>query len=157
MAAILRKVIEIGATVVIVLGLVAILFIGLNKSRDFSDVAFNKMDAMSVMAEEYDYTRYDGTTVSGGDVVSALKYFAGQVNNPICVTVNNGVTTKAYIYTDSSLSTPSTESIGNTSKKRMRDYYISPSTYYEGTVVRDAQGVIVEIDFVPSSTQAVNP
>lgn len=128
----LRKFLEIAGIVVITLGLISILFIGLNKATGFADKMFAKMDAMSVTVDESDFTKYDGTLVSGADVIAAIKYFQNGME-PICIEVMG----KTYIYTDETLQTPSDENINNASRKGAEGY-INPNAKFLGEVSRDA-------------------
>ena len=64
------------------------------------------------------------------------------------VTVENGRTTRTYIYTDDSFQTRSDLSVTNAQTKNS-EYYINPNAKYLGSVTRDEAtgGTITELKF----------
>ncbi len=110
----------------------------------------DKITSLSTTLEEEDVAQYDGLTLSGTQVISALKQLAGQ---PVCITVSNGHTTTAYNYTDTTLQTVSTaQTAAVENKANLSTVYINPSSVYVGSVVRDSaggvKGAIVGLNFV---------
>lgn len=142
-----RHFLEIAAIVVVCLSVIGIIFTSLGKTTVFTDKAGAKMDSMITVMDESDYVNFDGTIVSGSDVIAAIKKFQ---NDEICITVT-ARGTYSYVYTDTSLSTPSTENISNTSKKS-DDHFINPNGKFLGAVVRADDGSIVGITFTIQTT-----
>lgn len=128
----LRDFLKIAGIAVVTLGLLSLLFIGLNKATGFTDKVFAKMDTMSVTVEESEYTKYEGTIVSGSEVIAAIKYFQNGMD-PICIEAMG----KTYVYTDETLQTPSTENVANASRKGA-DGYINPNAKFLGELTRDS-------------------
>lgn len=134
MPAIVRKFLELAATIVLILALIALVFLVYNKATNIADKGTKKMDNMEIQLDESDYTKYDGAIVSGSDVIAAIKYF--QNSDPICITVvARG--TYSYLYTDTSLQTESTENIAYATQ-RNDDHYINPNGKFLGEVIRDS-------------------
>lgn len=134
----LRSFINIAAIVVVTLGVVALVFTGLNYATGFANGVFDKMDTMSTNLSEDDYTKYDGAIVTGSDVIAAIKYFEG--GDPLCITVATNGGNVVFGYTDSSLQTEVTGSsalLANCQRKGSTTY-INPSAKYQGAVERNA-------------------
>lgn len=139
-----RDTITIIGAAVAALVLVSVLLALVYRARAFSEVTGDKVNNMTVAAEESDYTKYDGAIVTGSDVVSAIKYFEGM--GEVCITVTTSKGTHSYIYTGPDLQTKSDISVSNT-RKKTSEYYINPSSKFLGSVVRDADGTITNIVF----------
>ena len=96
----------------------------------------DKLSGLASTMEEEDVAKYDGAVVSGTEVISAIKQLQ---NQDLCITVNNGHTTTAYIYTDTTLQSKSTATLADAQKKNnVSTVYINPSSKYLGTIVRDS-------------------
>ena len=137
------------SNVVIALLIVGAIFTTWAIASRFLQKGGDKIASLATTMEEEDVAKYDGATVSGTEVVSAIKQLQNQA---ICITVNNGHTTTAYIYTDTSLTTQSTASIGDAQKKsNLSTVYINPSSNYVGKMIRDTaggtNGAIVGLEF----------
>lgn len=144
MPAIVRKGLELVAIVALIMGLISIAFLAFNKAENVSSKGMKKMDTIETQLDESDFTKYDGAIVSGSDVVAAVKYFLN--GEPICITVV-ARNTYSYCYTDTSLTTPSTESI-SMAMQRDNDHYINPNGKFLGEVIRDpSDNSIVGITF----------
>ena len=120
----------------------------------FFDKAGNRMSEKSTTMDESQYLEYDGAIVSGTQVLSFIKAHS---NAEICVKVNNGHTTTAYIYDDENLATKN--SIGTVAqaqnKANLSTVYINPNSKYLGKIVRDnvdtKNGTIVAVEFTVQS------
>lgn len=129
------KALMIAASTVITILIIGIGFTIYNKSKSSSDAALNQMDNLNTTLAESDFTQYDGTSVTGTDVINIINKYRNEV---ICVTVNNGRTETEYIY-NSSLSAVSTNSIADAKDKSNLNKYINPNATFTGEVIRDAQ------------------
>lgn len=135
----IRDFIKITVTVVVTLGIAALIFVGLRKTQGFTDKMYNKMDNMSVSMEESDYTKYDGAIVTGADVIAAVKYF--QSGDPLCITVATSGGNVVFGYTDETLQTPVSDDQGAANlancQRKGSVNYINPSAKYQGKVERN--------------------
>ncbi len=146
-----RDFIKIAVVVIITLGLAGLCFLGYSKSEGFANKAFGKIDNMSNMVEESDYTKYDGAIISGTEVIAAIKYFS--VDEAICIEVNNGSTTTNYVCEDETLTTPATAKVSDAQNRNKLDKYINPNGKFLGELVRDSgSNLVVAIKFSPAST-----
>ena len=139
----LKNLVIICSTMVLVMSLISLMFFGYTKGKNFADMVTGKMHQTEVTMDEGEYLKYDGRRLTGSEVISAVKYFQGELI-PICIEVN-GI---CYIYTDETLQTASMEDIKKTTKKGNAEY-INPEDMYIGQVNRDpVSGAIVKITFV---------
>lgn len=139
----LKNLVIICSTMVLVMSLISLMFFGYTKGKKFADMVTGKMHQTEVTMDEGEYLKYDGRRLTGSEVISAVKYFQGELI-PICIEVN-GI---CYIYTDETLQTASMEDIKKTTKKGNAEY-INPEDIYIGQVNRDpVSGAIVKITFV---------
>lgn len=104
------------------------------KASNIADAGGKKMDNMTILMDESDYTKYDGVQVKGADVIAAVKYF--QDGEPICINVQTATGNAIFCYTDESLTTKSEESIANCQRKGAANY-INPNAKYIGKVERN--------------------
>ena len=139
----LKNLVIICSTMVLIMALISLMFMGFTKGKNFADMVTGKMHQTEVTMDEGEYLKYDGRRLTGSEVISAVKYFQGELI-PICIEVN-GI---CYIYTDETLQTASMEDIKKTTKKGNAEY-INPEDIYIGQVNRDpVSGAIVKITFV---------
>ena len=138
----LKNLVIICSTMVLIMALISLMFMGFTKGKNFADMVTGKMHQTEVTMDEGEYLKYDGRRLTGSEVISAVKYFQGELI-PICIEVN-GI---CYIYTDETLQTASMEDIKKTTKKGNAEY-INPEDIYIGQVNRDpVSGAIVKITF----------
>lgn len=139
----LKNLVIICSTMVLIMSLISLMFMGFTKGKNFADMVTGKMHQTEVTMDEGEYLKYEGRRLTGSEVISAVKYFQGELI-PICIEVN-GI---CYIYTDETLQTASMEDIKKTTKKGNAEY-INPEDIYIGQVNRDpVSGAIVKITFV---------
>lgn len=132
----LRHFLELAGIGVIIMGLLAVLFLGLNKATGFANRVFGKMDNMTAQIDESDYTKYDGALVTGSEVISAIKYYQSSLE-PISVVVDG----KTFLY-EADLVTPATNNIANATR-RGNPEYINPNAKYLGAITRDPNNYTV--------------
>ena len=138
----LKNIVIMCSTMVLIMALISLMFMGFTKGKNFADMVTGKMHQTEVTMDEGEYLKYDGRRLTGSEVISAVKYFQGELI-PICIEVN-GI---CYIYTDETLQTASMEDIKKTTKKGNAEY-INPEDIYIGQVNRDpVSGAIVKITF----------
>ncbi len=108
----LKNIVIICSTMVLIMALISLMFMGFTKGKNFADMVTGKMHQTEVTMDEGEYLKYEGRRMTGSEVISAVKYFQGELI-PICIEVN-GI---CYIYTDETLQTASMEDIKKTTKK----------------------------------------
>ena len=143
------QMVHIIGQVVVALFIVAAIFSVWAIASHFISKGSTKLTNISTTMDESQYTDYDGATVSGTQVISAIKQFGQE---QICITVNNGHSTTPYVYADISLSTPSTNMISAAENKvNLSTVYINPNSHYLGKITRDStdpiHGTIIGLDF----------
>lgn len=122
--------------------------IGLKISNLTTDMATDQIDSIRMAERMEKYTIFDGETVCGSDVISAIRSFR---LDDISIQVDNGGgDVKNYIYTDTTLKIKSTEKVVvATNKKNIGNGYINPTSKYRSELVYDdsLNGIIVGIRF----------
>lgn len=88
--------------------------------------------------EERDYMKYDGAVVYGGDVVNLMKKELSEEKTGFCVTVCDKRQSRSY----------ATIAEAEAAWEYESPEYVEPVEEYIGTVVRNANDVIVEIQFM---------
>lgn len=143
------KVILIGAGVIFAMLLVALGYKIFNKGEESVNIALEQTDDFTTQLIESKYTKYDGVTVTGSDVLNCIKSLKGEV---ICITVNNGKQVTEYLY-NSTLTNDLTDNLSDMLKEAKNvsnlNKYINPNAKFEGEIVRDADtDTIIGITFV---------
>ena len=87
--------IGIGAAITFTILIIIIGYNVLNKGEETVNVALEQNDNLTTQLIESKYTKYDGATVTGSDVLNCIKSLKGEV---ICITVNNGKQVTEYLY-----------------------------------------------------------
>lgn len=131
------KALLIAASTIITCIIVGLGFSMAREAKQIGNYVVEELHSYRVSVEEQDYTKYDGVTVYGNDVVNLMKYVFSVKEANISITVEeNG---ELRIYEEQEDITKAKE-IGNR-------YYISPVAEYTGKVKRNKNDVIVEIFF----------
>ena len=140
----------------------AFVFSVVTSQRQQGNKAMKTTEEMQVALDESKYTVYDGATVTGSQVLSAIQQFKDQ---PIAISVNNGSSTVAYIYTTAPDFSATTFDLGGATKMTSAQFsqalvaaqnpaasatYITPSAQFVGIVIRnDATKAISGLAFQP--------
>lgn len=124
--------------------------LGFYIAREAKDTATNGAGQITLLNSEFsnnDKTIYDGITVSGSEVLNAIKKFKDE---EISVKVVTSKSTTYYNYSlDSSgqnIENKSTSSVTD-AKKAASKNYINPNGKFEGEVIRDSNDYIIGICF----------
>lgn len=138
----------IGAvSVLTVLALASMVFFYMKEGQDVNSKASGKMTKLIAEMGESDLSMYDGVTVSGNEVVNAIKKFT---NDEISVQViNKAGVQHNYIYSivdDSKLDVRNTKSVQSAQVKGSANY-INPTGQFKGELVRDKNDVLLGIRF----------
>lgn len=150
----------------------AFIFTTVQSQKEAGNQAVNKTEEMNTALDESTYTQYDGATVTGSQVLAAIKLMK---NDGICVQVYNGgqmtqylrkldgAATTAVTSTDTELTAVAAgknakdgnngdqdyaKSIAAAKDKSDSKHYITPSAQYVGGIVRSkANGSIIGVTF----------
>lgn len=135
----------------------AFIFSTVNSQQDAGNRALSQTEQMNTALDESKYTVYDGATVTGSQVLSAIKSFKG---GDVYIQVNNGSGTEtAYVLQDASAGADNqteeqyAEALKKAKDKKETSTYITPAAQFTGSVVRDEKnGAIIGIHFEKVST-----
>jgi len=148
------KAILIGASVVITLIIVTLGFFILRQGQATVSLASNQISNLNSNLSESGYTMYDEVTVSGSEVVNAIKKFKDE-HVGIKVTTNKTYPSGDWYINDVDVDSSdvgeidggSSNSISDTIDET-KDEYINPNGKFLGEVIRDKNGVVVALRFV---------
>lgn len=130
----------------------AFIFSTVNSQQDAGNRALSQTEQMNTALDESKYTVYDGATVTGSQVLSAIKTFKG---GDVYVQVDNGSGTKtAYVLKEASAGadvmsdTEYADAIKKAKDKKETALYITPAAQFIGQVDRDEKnGAIIGVTF----------
>lgn len=143
-----KKGIWMGISLIMLLLVVSIGFTIYRSGKQTVDNAQQGVDDLNVVLNESKYTDYDGRTITGNQVQSAISRFNGDT---IFVRVETKTTTTWYNYSNETLATKidtstNTGLVTHCSVKGS-DNYINPNGKFKGSIVRDANETIMGIVF----------
>lgn len=140
-----------GAGIVVTLAIISIAFIVFNMAKDSTISSTNEINDINSQIAESKITIYEGTVISGSDVVGVIRKFNGDY---LGIQVKTGKNTSGTWYgynvtidsdgaiiTNTALSTVS-DAVDETSND-----YVNPNGKFLGKVYRDANGTITAITF----------
>lgn len=131
------KALLIAASTIITCIIVGLGFSMAREAKQIGNYVVKELHSYRVAVEEQDYTKYDGVTVYGTDVVNLMKYIVSVKESGICVAVEGRGESLIY----------ETEEDINKAQEIGSVYYIVPTAEYTGEVKRNQNDVIVEIRF----------
>ena len=124
--------------------------LGFYIAREAKDTATNGAGQITMLNSEFsnnDKTIYDGITVSGSEVLNAIKKFKDE---EISVKVVTSKSTTYYNYSldtsEKNIENKSTSSVTD-AKKAASKNYINPNGKFEGEIIRDSNDYIIGICF----------
>ncbi len=128
----------------------AFLFNTVQSQKTAGNAAMSKVEQMNAQLDEAEITQYDGQVVTGSQVVSALTMLK---ERGIVLTIHNGKNEATYYINPDADATAQKTDQDNWSKAmknvktRSSKYYITPSAQFQGSVIRDASGAIIQLTF----------
>lgn len=150
----MEKFLEIVKYVAIAFAVLATLSLGFlmyNSNSELGKKAIDKTNTMNAQMAESDITIYDGTTVSGSDVINAIRKFQ---NDYISIEVITGLDRSGTKYLYSSTESSGVVTMGSeipfdikNALDKTNSKYINPNGRFVGSVYRDANGNIAKIKF----------
>lgn len=127
-----------------------IISLGFYIAREAKDTAASgagQINKLNAEFSENEKTLYDGTEVSGSEVLNVIRRFQNDTCG-ICVQTNKSQTFYGYKF---NLTSGNLEEQVNNTYKTARveesDAYINPNARFLGNVVRDVNGTITGIEF----------
>lgn len=140
------KALLLAASTIITCIIVGLGFMMAREAKQLGNHVVEELHRYRIAIEEQDYTRYDGATIYGSDVVNLMKKELTDGKNGIYITVENQ--NGRYTYDKK-------EDI-----KRVQEegtvYYIEPASDYIGELIRNQNEVIVEMVFTEKNNGGEN-
>ncbi len=131
------KALLIAASTIITCIIVGLGFSLAKEAKQIGNRVVEELHVYRNALEERDYMKYDGAVVYGGDVVNLMKKELSEEKNGFCVTVRDKRQSRSY----------ATIAEAEAAWKYESPEYVEPVEEYIGNVVRNANDVIVEIQF----------
>lgn len=140
----------------IVIGLVLTLLVGafaffiFRTVKSTGDDVTNQVTAKMTAALEAQYTAYEGTTVTGSEVINLINdTYAGQepIYITVCTNLDAGGKTYCYSTALAKISSTTESTLVQSAKDKSKDEYITPNGQFVGTVVRNDNNAIVGLKF----------
>ncbi|MFG3613467.1 hypothetical protein [Rummeliibacillus stabekisii] len=147
--------IKFGAAILLTIALITLAVMVYSSSTEPAKSATSDFNNLSTELKDQKYLSYDNTTVSGSQVVNAIRRFSTEgKNNDLGVKIVTGQGTSTWYYNTVSnsgdtltTSTNSVAEINNTNSNQ----YVNPSGTFKANIVRDSNQVIRAIEFVQQS------
>lgn len=131
------KALLLAASTIITCIIVGLGFMMAREAKQIGNHVVDELHGYRIAIEEQDYTKYDGATVYGNDVVNLMKKEFSDVPGEVCITVQEKGISYSYTTPEDVKKVQNPETV----------YYIAPVTEYEGCIIRNRNGVIVELIF----------
>lgn len=131
------KALLLAASTIITCIIVGLGFMMAREAKQIGNHVVEGLHQYRTTIEEQDYTKYDGVTVYGNDVVNLMKKELSRGKHDVDITVESGSVRYTY-------QTP--EDVKKVQEAETT-HYIVPTAEYVGSIVRNQNDVIVEIIF----------
>ncbi|GEL05558.1 hypothetical protein [Rummeliibacillus stabekisii] len=149
------KALMFGAGILLAIALITLSVLVYSTSTEPAKSATSDFNNLSTELKDQKYLSYDNTTVSGSQVVNAVRRFATEgKNNDLGLKIVTGQGNSTWYYNTVSnsgdtltASTSSVSEINNTNSSQ----YVNPSGTFKANIVRDSNQVIRAIEFVQQS------
>lgn len=153
----ISKALWIGVGILFFIGVVTLGLTLFNKGRDVAEKQTDSLSSLEETLANSEYDAYDNRSVSGSEVLSAIKNFRDKAD-VFGISVQTKKGTKVYLnnasFSDESVSIGSKHSVSSieSSIKEARTEtsanYINPVAKFDATLRKDANGVISGIVFI---------
>lgn len=131
------KALLLAASTIITCIIVGLGFVMAREAKQIGNYVVEELHQYRTTIEEQDYTKYDGATVYGNDVVNLMKKELSGEKNEFGITVVSGNVGYTYRTPADVKKVQETES----------GHYIVPTAEYVGSLIRNQNDVIVELVF----------
>ncbi len=118
-----------------------------NGAEDVSKAADGKMSSFQQEISESDLRMYDGTSISGSEVVSVIGRYEGK-NLSVKVTTGKGTYSYNYVLDANNNITTGTPTGIDKARTITDNAYINPTGTFKGSILRDSNDVITGLAFV---------
>ena len=139
-----KKFIVLSVGVIIALIFCSVIMILATKSKSSVDNSMGQYDEIISQHGDIKYSIYDGSSVSGSEVVSLIKGISS--NDEISIVVTNGYGA-AKTYTYENVKATGSTVLSDIADKSKSESYINPNASFMGKITKDKNGVIVAISF----------
>ncbi|MFD1736221.1 ABC transporter permease [Bacillus salitolerans] len=142
-----KQALLLGAGLFLTIALITLMVTIFGTASNAGKAAQNEFTGLQTELAEQTFLVYDGTVVTGSQVLSALNKFDGHTE--FGVMVQTGLST-AWYYANASNPNSLTAATASTINTKIQGstYYINPSGKFNATIVRDSNDVIKAIKFV---------
>lgn len=131
------KALLLAASTIITCIIVGLGFMMAREAKQIGNHVVEELHGYRIAIEEQDYTKYDGATVYGNDVVNLMKKEFSDEPGEVCITVEGNGISYTYATPEDVKKVQNPETV----------YYIGPTEEYVGSVIRNQNDVIVELIF----------
>ena len=131
------KALLLAASTIITCIIVGLGFMMAREAKQIGNHVVEELYRYRVTIEDQDYTKYDGAVVYGNDVVNLMKKEFADEKGDVSVTVETGSIRYTYQEPRDIKKVQEPETV----------HYIVPTAEYVGSIVRNQNGVIVELIF----------
>lgn len=138
-----KKAIYFGATIVLTLAIVVVLFTVNNKGTSGVNNAMSQYDDMMSPYDDMRYSIYDDSSASGREIIDLIKDIK---DDGVSIVVING-SGKEKTYTYASVTATSSTDIKNIKDKSKTDSYIKPTASFSSQITRDVNDIITKVTF----------
>ena len=137
------KALLLAASTIITCIIVGLGFSMAREAKQIGNYMVDDLHQYRIAIEEQDYTKYDGATVYGNDVVNLMKRELTEAENGFCITVESDGMIRTYKKAGDIALVQEYGSV----------HYIAPAEEYVGKVLRNENEVITEIGFRKKETE----
>ena len=131
------KALLLAASTIITCIIVSLGFSMAREAKQIGNYMVDELHQYRTAIEEQDYTKYDGVTVYGNDVVNLMKKELAEEESGFCITVESAGMNRTYKKAGDVVLVQEYGSV----------HYVAPTEEYVGELIRNKNEVIVEIIF----------
>jgi LPS O-antigen subunit length determinant protein (WzzB/FepE family) len=147
------KVLILVATIIVVCVLCAIGFKMTNEGKSAVNSSTSNLNNMTGQYQDIDKAIYDGATVQGSEVVNLIKKILNSEEYLAIRVSTKANTNRDYNYAftaagESSAASLGTKTTNALSTSKSDSFYINPNASFSGKVYKDANSIIICIEFV---------
>ena len=143
------KILILVGSVIIVCVLCAVGFKMTNEGKSAVNASTNNFNNMTSQYQDIDKAIYDGATVQGSEVVSLIKKTINS-EEYVSVLVNTKAGAKTYYnyrFKEDTATLVTTDGVKDIKDNKGEEQYINPSAQFSGQVYKDANNIIICIEF----------
>ena len=131
----------------------AFIFTTVQSQKEAGNSAINKVDTMNSTLDESTYTQYDGATVTGSQVLAAIKLLK---TNGVAIVVDNGNYASQYLNTMSGGGTTATASWNSITKATIDSEADTTGDHGEGVAADGSTAIKTYSDLIAQAKNKTN-